>query len=61
MVVAWIRLRKIKKGRKQTVNLHHKNSKLFLFKSPSNNKDNKSNVNNNGNKCRNNNINTNSN
>ena len=50
MVVAWIRLREMRKFKKkqdQKVNLHHKNSKLFLFKSPSNNKSNENDINNN--------------
>ena len=43
MAVAWIRLRHMKKFKKQ----NRKNSKLFLFKNPSNNKSNKNDINNN--------------
>ena len=59
MVVAWIRLRHMKKLKETKtngqVNLPHKDSKVFLFKNPSNNKSNKNDINNNSDSNNNNN------
>ena len=61
MVVAWIRLRQMKILKETKPNGQLKNSKLFLFKNPSNSKRNKNDIDSNSNTNNNNNNNNNNN